>query len=94
MFIVFSCALIGHRRNDVRDLIGAKTTKRKECYLNVTSRLWGGALRDDTKNGCEGDYFLSCCLSLWKAPLAAGATVTQSCSVTNSASSSGVTTST
>ena len=20
-------------------------------------RLWGGALRDDTKNGCEGDYF-------------------------------------
>ena len=28
----------------------------KECCLNVSSRLWGGALRDDTKNGCEGDY--------------------------------------
>ena len=22
---------------------------------NVSSRLWGGALRDETKNGCEGD---------------------------------------
>ena len=22
----------------------------------VTQRSWGGALRDDTKNGCEGDY--------------------------------------
>ena len=21
----------------------------------VTQRLWGGELRDDTKNGCEGD---------------------------------------
>ena len=21
----------------------------------VTQRMWGGALRDDTKNGCEGD---------------------------------------
>ena len=56
MFIAFSCALIGHRRNNVRDLIGAKTTKRKECCSNVSSRLWGGALRDDTKNGCKGDY--------------------------------------
>ena len=27
----------------------------KECCLNVSGRLWGGALRDDTKNGCEGD---------------------------------------
>ena len=22
----------------------------------VTQRLWGGALRDDTKNGCVADY--------------------------------------
>ena len=29
----------------------------KECCSNVSSRLWGGALRDETKNGCEGDYF-------------------------------------
>ena len=28
----------------------------KECCSNVSSRLWGGALRDETKNGCEGDY--------------------------------------
>jgi len=27
----------------------------KECCLNVSSRLWGGALRDNAKNGCEGD---------------------------------------
>ena len=26
----------------------------KECCSNVSSRLWGGALRDETKNGCEG----------------------------------------
>ena len=24
--------------------------------MNVSSRLWGGALRDETKNGCKGDY--------------------------------------
>ena len=28
----------------------------KECCSNVSSRLWGEALRDETKNGCEGDY--------------------------------------
>ena len=37
-------------------LLPTKTTKGKKCCLNVSSRLWGGALRDDTKNGCEGDY--------------------------------------
>ena len=28
-------------------------------YVGISlprSRLWGEALRDDTKNGCEGDY--------------------------------------
>ena len=25
-----------------------------QAYSNVSSRLWGGALRDETKNGCEG----------------------------------------
>ena len=34
----------------------------KECCLNVSSRLWGGALRDDTKNGCEGDYLFTHCV--------------------------------
>ena len=56
MSITVSSALIGHIRNNVSDLIGAKTTKGKECFSNVSSRLWGGALRDETKNGCEGDY--------------------------------------
>ena len=55
MLITISCAPIGHIRNNVGDLIGAKNTKGKECCSNVSSRLWGGALRDDTKNGCEGD---------------------------------------
>jgi len=27
----------------------------KECCSNVSSRLWGGALRDDAENGCDGD---------------------------------------
>ena len=26
------------------------------AFSLVTQRLWGGALRDETKNGCEGDY--------------------------------------
>ena len=56
MLITISCALIGHIKSNVSALIGAKTTKGKECCSNVSSRLWGGALRDETKNGCEGDY--------------------------------------
>ena len=58
MLITISCAPIGHIRNNVGDLIGAKNTMGKECCSNVSSRLWGGALRDDTKNGCEGDYII------------------------------------
>jgi len=29
--------------------------KGKECGSKESSRLWGGALRDEPKNGCEGD---------------------------------------
>ena len=32
--------------------------KGKECGSKESSRLWGGALRDEPKNGCEGDYCL------------------------------------
>ena len=28
----------------------------KECGPGFSSRLWGGALRDETNNGCVGDY--------------------------------------
>ena len=28
----------------------------KECGSVFSSRSWGGALRDETKNGCVGDY--------------------------------------
>ena len=52
MLITISCVLIGHIRNDVSDLIGANTTKGKECCSNVSSE---GALRDETENDCEGD---------------------------------------
>ena len=31
-------------------------TKGKACSSNASSGLWGGALQDDTKNGCVGDY--------------------------------------
>ena len=30
----------------------------KECSSVFSSRWWGGALRDDTKNGCVADYSL------------------------------------
>ena len=58
MFTIF-CDLIGRILNKVSDLIGAKTKKGKECCLNVSSRLWGGALRDDTKTRLRGrlEYF-------------------------------------
>jgi len=56
MLITISCALIGHIRNNISDLIGAKTAKGRESCSSVSSRLWGGALRDEPKNGCEGDY--------------------------------------
>jgi len=32
-----------------------RQTKGKECGSKESSRLWGGALRDEPKNGCEGD---------------------------------------
>ena len=28
----------------------------KECGSVFSSRPWGGALRDETENGCVGDY--------------------------------------
>ena len=31
-------------------------TAGKESGSILSSRLWGGALRDDTKNGCVADY--------------------------------------
>ena len=31
-------------------------TKGKECCSDVSSRFFGGALRDIPKNGCRGDY--------------------------------------
>ena len=31
-------------------------TKGKECSSILSSRLWQGALRGDTKNGCVADY--------------------------------------
>ena len=33
-------------------------TMGKECGLNVSSHLWGGALHDKIQNGCVGDYDL------------------------------------
>jgi len=36
-----------------------RQTKGKECGSKESSRLWGGALRDEPKNGCEGDYMAS-----------------------------------
>jgi len=29
----------------------------KECRARVSSHWWGGSVRDDPINGCEGDYY-------------------------------------
>ena len=43
----------------------------KESGSNVSSRLWGGALHDETQNSCERDYepLGPCCLGLFQTPL-------------------------
>ena len=56
MLIRISRALIGHIRNNASDL---KDYKENECCSNVSSCFWGGALREETKNGSEGDQLLS-----------------------------------
>ena len=35
-------------------------TAGKECGSMFSSRLWGGTLRDDTRNACVADYCLRC----------------------------------
>ena len=37
------------------DQTEARIVSLAAVFSIVTQRLWGGALRDDTKNGCEGD---------------------------------------
>ena len=49
----------------------------KECLFNTmlipnlqisvltTERIWGGALRDDTKNACVADYWKKRCWKVW-----------------------------
>ena len=44
----------GLPENGSLNLIGELSGK--ECGSVYSSRLWGGVLRDDTKNGCVGDY--------------------------------------
>ena len=38
------------------------TVKGKECGSKESRRMWGGTLRDEPKNGCEGDWHLGGCL--------------------------------
>ena len=40
----------------------------KECGSVFSSRLWGGALRDDTKNGCVADYGVICFAKIQTCP--------------------------
>jgi len=55
----FCCNLIGSISNNDCDMIGQSPvpTKGKECGSKESSHLWGGALREEPKNGCEGDFF-------------------------------------
>ena len=41
-----------------------RQTKRKECGSKESSRLWGGALRDEPKDGYEADYIFPGILNL------------------------------
>ena len=46
-----------HRKHDVRVI--SSIASHVVCYTAVFSDVtqqWGGALRDDTKNGCVADY--------------------------------------
>jgi len=72
----------------VKKINGSFMCSVKHC------RVLSGGKQLKTCHVCLHVHLLSCCLGLWKAPLAASATVIQSCSVTNSASHSSVATST
>ena len=39
----------------IRDMQNEELGLLFASLLPTNGRLWGGALRDDTKNGCEGD---------------------------------------
>ena len=39
----------------IRDMQNEELGFLFASLLPTNGRLWGGALRDDTKNGCEGD---------------------------------------
>ena len=44
-----------HRNNDQTEVRIVSLAAVFSIVTQRSSRMWGGALRDDTKNGCEGD---------------------------------------
>ena len=40
----------------VLSVVTRRSSPQKECGSIISSRLWGEALRDDTKIGCVADY--------------------------------------
>ena len=47
-----------------RAALVSKFLSIKVLYFILLFILWGGALRDDTKNGCVADWRYTCC-NLW-----------------------------
>ena len=49
-YITLACTVLGKCNPN-----GDRLKGNKGMCLHVSSRLWGGVLRDDPVNGCEGD---------------------------------------
>ena len=55
--------IIGAAANSYMHVIGSQEQREKNAELEWPAVSWGGALRDDPNNGCEGDYIRRCSTS-------------------------------
>ena len=46
--------------NSYMHVIGSQWQRERNAELEWAAVSWGGALRDDPNNGCEGDYEIPC----------------------------------
>ena len=48
--------MIGAGANSYMHVVGSQWQRERNEELEWAAVSWGGALRDDPNNGCEGDY--------------------------------------
>ena len=56
MLLCFNSQSALDLKSDWPELLPSSVMRKREELWGRDCRLWGGTLRDETKNGCEGDY--------------------------------------